>query len=207
MPKTSKSGKAKGAVAGGDKVKSGKNGKAKSGKAKSAKSGDKGKKGKSAKLNSSKGAGGGKNKPTKSGGDKTTRSGAPKVDELPSTLQRSPKRAQRTFATVHDAAAEQYDDAERVNRTAFAALKHTHEKVADHWEPKEESGPSDARAAGGRNTDAETAGGVDANASKQHLYALAQRLEVPGRSRMSKPQLVDALQKANDKATRQARRR
>lgn len=188
-------------------------------KSKDVKSAKSAKNAKNAKVKKNKKTGKGNSKSTKGkGGSKvnklradvaktTTESGAPKVDELPSTLQRSGKQAQRTFATVHDAAAEQYDDAGRVNRTAFAALKHTHEKVADHWEPKDASGPSDARAAGGRNTDAETAGGVDANASKQHLYALAQRLEVPGRSRMSKPELVDALQKANDKATRTARRR
>jgi len=89
---------------------------------------------------------------------------------------------------------------------AFAALKHSHEKVGDHWEPKEENGPSDAQAAGGRDTQRETAGGVDANASKKHLYELATRLEVKGRSRMSKDELVEALQKANDRASAQARR-
>ena len=52
----------------------------------------------------------------------------------------------------------------------------------------------------------DTAGGVDAAASKKHLYELAQRLEVPGRSRMSKDQLVEALQKANDRETARARR-
>ena len=26
---------------------------------------------------------------------------------------------------------------ERANRVAFSAVKHTHEKVGDHWEPKE----------------------------------------------------------------------
>ncbi len=34
---------------------------------------------------------------------------------------------------------------------------------------------------------------------------LARRLDVPGRSSMSKDELVDAIQKANDKATREAR--
>lgn len=71
---------------------------------------------------------------------KTTKSGKPKKDELPSTLVRSDEKAQRTFAKAHDAAAEQYDDAERAHRVAFSALKHTHEKVGDHWEPKEEYG-------------------------------------------------------------------
>jgi hypothetical protein len=100
-----------------------------------------------------------------------------------------------------------YDDERRSYQTAFASLKHTHEKVGDHWEPKDEYGPSDPRAAEDRPNDSDTptAGGVDANATKQHLYELATRLEVKGRSRMSKAQLVDALQKANNRASAKAR--
>ena len=131
---------------------------------------------------------------------KTTRSGEAKKSELPSTLQRSDEKAQRTFAKAHDAAAEQYDgDAERAHRVAFSALKHSYEKVGDHWEPKEERGPSDAQAEGGAGTNRETAGGVDANASKAHLLDLARRLDVKGRSRMTKAELVEALQRANDR--------
>ena len=137
---------------------------------------------------------------------KTTRSGKPKQGELPSTLQRSDAKAQRTFAKAHDAADDQYGDAERANRVAFSALKHSHEKVGDHWEPKEQKGPSDAQAAGGAGTDRETAGGVDANASKKHLQEVARRLHIRGRSKMTKPELVDAIQRANEKATRNARR-
>jgi cation transport regulator ChaB len=136
---------------------------------------------------------------------KTTRSGKVKQGELPSTLRRSGGKAQRTYAKVHDSAAEEYGDEERANRVAFAALKHTHEKVGDHWEPKEHPGPSDARAAGGRGSRRPTAGGVDANASKKHLYELAARLDVRGRSTMSKAELVEALQRANDRKTREAR--
>ena len=137
---------------------------------------------------------------------KTTKSGKVNKDELPSTLQRSPAKAQRTFAKTYDSAQETYGDDERAARTAFAAVKHSFEKVGDHWEPKDEKGPSDRKAAGGRGTKADTQGGVDANASKRHLYELAQRLEVPGRSRMSKDQLVEALQKANARETARARR-
>lgn len=79
---------------------------------------------------------------------KTKKDGTPRQDELPSTLQRSEAKAQRTFAKAHDAAADTYGEGERANRTAFSALKHTHEKVGDHWEPKAEKGPSDAQAAG-----------------------------------------------------------
>lgn len=140
---------------------------------------------------------------------KTDDQGQPIEDELPSTIQRSDDKAQRTFAKAHDSAEETYGDGRRTHQTAFAALKHTHEKVGDHWEPKEggRKGPSDDQAAGGRDTlgERETKGGVDANASKEHLYERAKDLDVEGRSTMTKQELVEALQKANDRETRKAR--
>ncbi len=129
----------------------------------------------------------------------------PAREELPSTLKRSPKKAQETWIKTHDSAVESYGEGERAHRTAFSSLKHSFEKVGDHWEPKEKKGPSDAKAAGGRDTRAETAGGVDANASKGHLMDVAKRLEIRGRSRMTKAELVDAIQKANARSTRRAR--
>jgi cation transport regulator ChaB len=137
---------------------------------------------------------------------KTTKKGEPRQDELPSTLERSDDKAQRTFAKAHDSAMDEYDDERRAHQVAYSALKHTHEKVGDHWEPKDEKGPSDKQAEGGRGTNRETAGGVDANASKEHLYEVAKKLDVSGRSSMSKDELVDAIQKANDKASRDARK-
>lgn len=136
---------------------------------------------------------------------KTTRSGKPKPSELPSTLQRSDPEAQRTFAKAHDSAAEQYGEGERAHRVAYSALKHTHEKVGDHWEPKDASGPSDPQAEGGVDTERETAEGVDANASKQHLYEVAKELDIEGRSSMTKDELVDAIKKENRRRTREAR--
>jgi cation transport regulator ChaB len=129
----------------------------------------------------------------------------PARKDMPSTIKRSPKKAQDTYVETHDSAVEQYGEGERAHRTAFSALKHSFEKVGDHWEPKDQKGPSDAKAAGGRDTKAQTAGGVDANASKQHLLEVAKRLEVRGRSRMTKAELVDAIQKANNRSTRRAR--
>ena len=141
---------------------------------------------------------------------KTTKSGKAIEDELPSTLQRSDQHAKQVFAKTYDSAIEQYDDERRAHQTAFAALKHTHEKVGDHWEPKDEYGPSDERAEEDRpgpDSDTPTAGGVDANATKEHLYELAQRLDIPGRSSMSKAELVEALGKANDRESARARRK
>lgn len=131
----------------------------------------------------------------------------PAKDQVPSTVQRSDDKAERTWEKTYDSALETYDDdGARAHRVAFAALKHTHEKVGDHWEPKEEYGPSDERAAiGGLDSDRPTAGGVDANASKQHLLEVAKRLDVTGRSSMTKDELVDAIGKANNRETAKAR--
>lgn len=138
----------------------------------------------------------------------------PARDELPSTLRRSPRQAQETWSKAHDSAVQTYGEGERAHRTAYAALKHSFEKVGDHWEPKERRGPSDQQAArstprsrttGDRTGD--TAGGVDARASKAHLMELARRMDVPGRSSMRKDELVAALRRASANRTRAARAR
>lgn len=118
--------------------------------------------------------------------------------ELPSTLQRSSRKAQRTFAKAHDAAVEQYGEGERAHRTAMAALKHTHEKRGDRWVAKDESGPSDPRSkkttAQKRRGVGETFGGVDVGQNTKHeLYERARRLGVAGRSKMSKRELARAI--------------
>jgi cation transport regulator ChaB len=129
---------------------------------------------------------------------KTTKTGKPIRDELPSTLQRSDDKAQRTFAKTHDSAADQYGSEERAHRVAYSALKHSYEKVGDRWEPKEEKGPSDELAeSGGPQASGTSAEGVDANASKKHLLDVARRLDVAGRSTMNKTELVDAIMKHN----------
>jgi hypothetical protein len=131
----------------------------------------------------------------------------PGKDAMPSTVERSDEKAKRTWVEAYDSAMESYgDDGERVRRTAFSALKHTHEKVGDHWEPKGRKGPSDKQAAGpGRKTDRPTAGGVDANASKKHLMDVAKKLDISGRTSMKKDELVDAIKKSNNPKTDKAR--
>jgi hypothetical protein len=138
----------------------------------------------------------------------------PGAKELPSTLKRSPQKAQRTWIKAHDSAVEEYGEGRRSHQTAFAALKHGFEKVGDHWEAKKNKGPSDPQAAqqaaqqatqGNRAKAKKTAGGVDANASKSHLYEVAKKLDVAGRSTMTKQQLVKAIEKANDRKTAKAR--
>src|ERR1700761_3023441 len=81
---------------------------------------------------------------------KADKNGKPIKEELPGTIRRSPAKAQRTFAKAHDSAAEEYGEGERAHRVAYGALKHTHEKRGDHWEPKDHKGPSDPRAANPR---------------------------------------------------------
>ena len=133
----------------------------------------------------------------------------PAKDEMPSTLERSGDKAQRTWAKAHDSAVESYGEGERAHRTAFGALKHTHEKVGDHWEPKGHKGPSDERAAdpdardksGGTST-----GGVDVKVqTKADLLERAKQMDVDGRSKMNKQELAEAISRANDRETAKAR--
>ncbi len=136
----------------------------------------------------------------------TKKSGKPKKDELPGTLQKSGKKAQRTFAKAHDAAAKEYGDGGRAHRVAYSALKHKFEKVGDHWEKKDKKGPSDELArGGGPNAKGRTAEGVNADATKKHLADVARKLDIPRRSTMNKSELLTAITKANRRATARGR--
>jgi hypothetical protein len=130
---------------------------------------------------------------------------------LPATLERSPQKAQDTYIHTLEAAEKAHGDGEAAHRIALGSLKHSFEKVGDHWEAKDEPGPSDAqdakRGAEALDSSTPTAGGVDANASKAHLVDVAKRLDVTGRSRMTKAELVEAIDKANRRATARANRR
>lgn len=137
---------------------------------------------------------------------KTTKGGDAKKSELPGTLARSEPKAQRTFAKAHDAAVKEYGEGEQAHRVAYSALKHSYEKVGDHWEAKSATGPSDERAeSGGPNAGGRSAEGVNANAPKKHLLDVARRLEIHGRSTMTKDELVTAIEMANRRETRRSR--
>ncbi len=118
-------------------------------------------------------------------------------EDLPGTIKRSPAKAQRTYAETLDAAHEEYEgDEERAHRTAYASLKHSFEKVGDHWEPKDHKGPSDD---GGRGPNSRTAGGVDVKGhTRDELYERAKKLGVRGRSRMDKQELAEAIARKQD---------
>ena len=122
----------------------------------------------------------------------------PARDVMPSTIKRSPPKAQRTWAKTHDNAVREYGEGERAHRTAFAALKHSFEKQGDRWMAKRRKGPSDPRAREGgraaREGRGETFGGVDYYGhSRDELYARAKKLGVSGRSSMTKKELAKAI--------------
>jgi hypothetical protein len=81
----------------------------------------------------------------------------------------------------------------------MASLKHSFEKVDDHWEPKKEKGPSDPQAEGSRSTSRETAGGVDViGNTRAELMERAKRLDIRGRSKMTKMELGKAIARKQD---------
>jgi hypothetical protein len=131
-------------------------------------------------------------------------------EDVPSTIARSDDKAVRTYKKTLESAEESYpDDPERAHRAAFSSLKHTHEKVGDHWEPKEENGPSDDQAATpapqNRRSAKPTAEGVNARASKAHLVEVAGKVGVKSAAEHTKDELVEEIRKANARETRKAR--
>ncbi len=121
-----------------------------------------------------------------------------KKEDLPSTLERSPDKVQRTYEKTLDSAHDEYDSEERAHRTAWASVKNVAEKKGDHWELKDETGPSDPQAAQGgrdaRENPKKTAGGIDVQSStKGELYERAKELDVEGRSQMNRDELAAAV--------------
>ncbi|HRO60086.1 MAG TPA: ChaB family protein [Burkholderiaceae bacterium] len=120
--------------------------------------------------------------------------------DMPRTLLRSPPKAQRTYAKTMRSAEETYGSGERAARTAISSLKHSFEKVGDHWEPKKRKGPSDpkakARVGTRRHEKAESFGGVDLEGNtRDELYQRARELDIAGRSSMNKKELARAIAK------------
>jgi hypothetical protein len=118
--------------------------------------------------------------------------------ELPGTLERSPAKARRTYAKTLRSAEQEYRSGERAGRVAYASLKHSFEKVGDHWEPKDRPGPSDPQAAKSgrpaRESGSGSRGGVDEfGHSRRELYERARALGISGRSSMNKDELAQAI--------------
>lgn len=127
-------------------------------------------------------------------------------ERLPATLKRSPAKAQATYMHSLESAEQDHGDGEAAHRIAFGSLKHSFEKVGDHWEPKDERGPSDDQDAKtgveARTRPVKTAGGVNARATKAHLLEVATRLDIRGRWAMSKADLVTAIEQSQPQSLR-----
>ena len=120
--------------------------------------------------------------------------------DMPGTLERSPEKAQATYAETLKHAEAEYGKGERASRTAYASLKHGFEKVGDHWEAKDHKGPSDPRSTKStrekRQGKGETFGGVDEMGhTRQELYERAKQMDIRGRSSMDKKELARAIAK------------
>ena len=129
-------------------------------------------------------------------------------EDVPSTVARSDQHAQDIWKETHDSAVEQYGEGEQAHRTAFASLKHSYEKVGDHWEPKQHKGPSDPRSgkptAAARRGEGETFGGIDYYGhTKKEFEERARRLGITGASHLRKRDLVAAIERREQEQTRE----
>jgi cation transport regulator ChaB len=126
---------------------------------------------------------------------------------VPATLERSPQKAQDTYEETLESAERTYHgDEQAAHRVAWAAVKHSFEKVDDHWEEKARRGPSDPRAEqSGPGASAPSYGGVDVEGkTKTQLQDEARRLGAHVTARMTKAELGEAIAHANRRADRHA---
>ena len=127
---------------------------------------------------------------------------------LPSTLERSPKKAQDTYEKTLEHAEDEYGgDEERAHRVAWAAVKHSFEKVGDHWEAKDERGPSDPRAEqSGPDASGPSYRGVDVEGkTKDELLDEGRELGAHVTTHMKKAEVAEEIERANARADRTAR--
>ena len=95
--------------------------------------------------------------------------------------------AQHIYRAAHDSAVSEYGEGERAHRIAFAAVKHEYKKVGDRWAPRAERKAvvaSGSRAISSRE-----------GPTRAELYERAKRLDIPGRSKMTKDALAQAVKR------------
>lgn len=120
--------------------------------------------------------------------------------QVPSTLRRSAKKIQRTYEKTLDSAEAEYHDEARAHAVAWGSVKNVAEKIGDHWELKDETGPSDSHSKMSTRDKldgkGESFGGVDVEGNtRQQLVDRAKRAGIRGYSKMNKAELGRQLQR------------
>ncbi len=108
--------------------------------------------------------------------------------------------------TLAQAEAEYDHDEARAHRVAWSVVKHSYEKVGDHWEKKPHRGPSDERAkSGGPHPHGVSHGGVNVlGHTRAELLERAKSLGIDLGKHATKDDLAEAINMANICETRAA---
>ncbi len=128
-----------------------------------------------------------------------------KDDEMPETIKRSSRKAQRTWRETHDNAVREYGEGERAHRTAYAALMHSFEKRGDRWVPKKAKGPSDPRSAQPTVKAIAGEGKIDGGLdyyghTKRELIDIAREEGAKVSTHMTKDQIAEAIARRQKRA-------
>ncbi len=110
------------------------------------------------------------------------------------------------LAKAHDSAVEEYGEGSEHtgSRTRRSSTASRRSATTGSRRPRR-GRRTHGRAAEARRPPAAPLRGVDANASRRHLYDIARKLDIHGRSTMNKGELVDAIEKENRRRSAAAR--
>lgn len=129
--------------------------------------------------------------------------------EVPDAIRHPLNKAQEIWTRAQHTAVAAYGEGQRAYRIARTALKEALATVGEQREREQDRGASALHRAPRSQGQQATrpAARVGTDTTKAHLMEVAKQLEVPGRSRMSKGELIEAIEQTSSRSMRKPRQR